>query len=345
MKVKLITALCIIALCILTPIRANAQASGALMTAKELVKELIKKGGQQGAKELMKLGGETLAREALEKAAQEGGEKLVQKLATQTLEHGAALLKVAKQSPLKFVSAFDELTPSMQKAAAQAITREPDLIARLFSNVGKDSLIAAAQHPGVGTQVMDLLGKEGAEALCKITTDQAIQLNKLAPKIAQVAEPQRRTLMQMIEKAPKKIMDLLEKHPKVMLTGAGVAAFIAAKDQILGDPYPEIEIDKNGEIKVVKKHGFIERIVQQIMESLKAPLSGLIWIGGVIMFAWGCIKLWAVVRREKLFTSREMEKRNRHEVYAKSRDSYSDSKKDPVKEEKTKEKSDDQMIL
>ncbi|HRR41159.1 MAG TPA: hypothetical protein P5244_08005 [Syntrophales bacterium] len=331
MKVKLITALCIIALCILTPIRANAQASGALMTAKELVKELIKKGGQQGAKELMKLGGETLAREALEKAAQEGGEKLVQKLATQTLEHGAALLKVAKQSPLKFVSAFDELTPSMQKAAAQAITREPDLIARLFSNVGKDSLIAAAQHPGVGTQVMDLLGKEGAEALCKITTDQAIQLNKLAPKIAQVAEPQRRTLMQMIEKAPKKIMDLLEKHPKVMLTGAGVAAFIAAKDQILGDPYP--------------KHGFIERIVQQIMESLKAPLSGLIWIGGVIMFAWGCIKLWAVVRREKLFTSREMEKRNRHEVYAKSRDSYSDSKKDPVKEEKTKEKSDDQMIL
>jgi len=299
MKIKLITALSIIALCILTPIMANAQASGALMTAKELIKELIQKGGQQGARELMELGGETLAREALEKAAQEGGEKLVQKLAAQTLEHGAALLKVAKQSPLKFVSAFDELTPAMQKAAAQAITREPDLMARLFSNVGKEALIAAARHPGVGTQVMDVLGREGAEALCKISTDQAIQLSKLAPKIAQVAEPQRRTLMEMIEKAPEKIMDLLEKHPKVMLTGAGVASFIAAKDQIIGPEPVDIENDENGKIKVVGKPGFIERIVQQIMEPLKTPLSGLIWIGGVIMLAWGCIKLWAVVRREK----------------------------------------------
>jgi len=290
----LVTALGVIALCIQAPIRANAQAGWAAKMAARLFEALMRKGGQQGAKELVELGGETLAREALEKAAQEGGEKLAQRLADLALEHGAALLKVAKQSPSKFVSAFDELSPAMQTAAAEAITREPDLMARLFSSVGKEALAAAARHPGVGTQVVEVLGREGAEALGKVTTDQAIQLGRLAPRIAGAAEPQRRTLLEMNEKAPERIMDLLEKHPKVLLTAAGVASFIAAKEQILGGA--EIITDPNGVVRVVEKPGFIQRMWRQTTETFKTPLSGLVGIAGLIALAWGGIKLWAAIR-------------------------------------------------
>jgi hypothetical protein len=265
--------------------------------AADLAEALIRKGGQQGSKELMELGGEALARETLEKAAQEGGEKLAQRLADLTLEHGAALLKVAKPSPSRFVSAFDELTPSVQKAAAQAIAREPDLMARLFSNLGKEALAAAARHPGVGPQVVEALGREGAEALGKVTTDQAIQLGRLAPRIAAVAEPQRRTLIEMIEKAPGRVMDLLEKHPRVLLTGAGLASFLAAKDQILGGA--QIITDPNGVVRVVEKPGFVQRTWRQTTETFKTPLSGILCIAGLVLLAWGGIKLWAAIRIEK----------------------------------------------
>ncbi len=276
---------------------AQAQLGWVGKAAKELVEAVAAKGGQQAAKELTEMGGEALAREALEKAAQEGGEKLAQKLAARTVEHGPALLKVAKSSPAKFLSAFDEMTPAMQKAAAQAMTREPDLMARLFSDLGKEVLTAAAKHPGVGTQVMEILGGEGAETLGKITTDEAIQLSRLAPKVANVAEPGRQSLMEMIGEAPRPIMDLLERHPRVMLTAAGVASFIAAKERLLGGA--EIVVDKDGVAHVVAKPGFIERIWRLTLETFKGPLGASIWAAGLIMLSWGAIKLWGAYRIQK----------------------------------------------
>ena len=276
---------------------AQAQVSWVVKAARELVEAVIEKGGQVAAKEVAEMGGEVFVRETLEKALQEGGQKLAQKLTKQTIEYGPALLKVAKSSPTKFVSAFDELTPVMKNAAAQAMTREPELMSSLFSSIGKQALTAAARHPGVGTQVMEVLGREGAETLSKLTTDQAIQLGKLAPKLAKVAEPERRTVLEMIGKAPGKIMDLLEKHPMVMLTGAGVASFIAAKQEILGGA--EIVTDKDGIVRVVKKPGFIERLCEQTATEFKMPLVALICIVALIMLGWGSIKLWAVLRIER----------------------------------------------
>jgi hypothetical protein len=260
--------------------------------ASELAEALIRKGGQQGAKELMELGGETLAREALEKAAQEGGEKLAQRLANLALEHGAALLKVAKQSPSKFVSAFDELTPAMQKAAAQAITREPDLMARLFSNVGKEALAAAARHPGVGTQVVEALGRQGAEVLTKVTTDEAIQLSRLAPEIAKVAEPERRTLMGLIEKAPGQVMDLLEKHPRVLRNGAVLAGFLASRDQLLDLLFRGKKVGIGPDGKPFIEGGFIWRL----FSLFGAPLTAVVGILAIAIGAWAAIKLWATYR-------------------------------------------------
>jgi len=58
-------------------------------------------------------------------------------------------------------------------------------------------------------------------------------------------------------------------------------------------------VDKNGEVHVGKYPGFFQIMWEYIMQTFQTPLSGLIWIGGLIMCAWGTIKLWGVIKLEK----------------------------------------------
>jgi hypothetical protein len=130
-----------------------------------------------------------------------------------------------------------------------------------------------------------------------MTTDEAIQLGRLAAKLANLAEPERRTLLDMIRKAPKTILDLLEEHPRVLYTTAGVASFIAVKDQLLGNV--QIVTDENGVIQSIKKPGFFERIWSKTADKFSAPLAAIIWIAGLILLGWGGVKLWGTFRVEK----------------------------------------------
>ena len=272
----------------------HAQVSWIAKATRELVEAVAAKGGQQATKEFVALGGETLARETLEKAVQEGGEQLVQRMTTQVIAYGPALLKVGQSSPSRFVSAFEELTPAMRSATAQAMTREPELMGTLFSDLGKDALTAAAQHPGVGTQVMSVLGKDGAEALGKIATDDAIQLCRVAPKLADVTEPERRALLQIISESPGKTMKLLEDHPTVFKTAAALTAFIALKREIIGDE--EIAVDTNGMAHVIRKRG----VIPSLVKTFYLPLSTIVYACAAIVIGWGGIKLWAITRVERV---------------------------------------------
>jgi hypothetical protein len=291
---KTTRALAVICVCILLQNEGRTQGSLVIKTAGELVEALIQKGGQQAAEQLAELGGEPLAASTIAKATQEGGEQLVQKVADLTLENGPGILKIAEQSPSKFVAAFDGLTPATQKAAVAAINREPELMARLFSNIGKDSLAAAAQYPGVGTQVMGSLGSEGAETLLKMTTeDEAIQLGKLAPQIAKVAEPERKSLLEMIGHAPARMFALFKKHPIALASTAAIITVIAAKDSLIGDGM--VYVDKKGHVNT----GILTGICAMILDTISTPLSAVFWIAGLLFLLWGLIKLWAVFRLAK----------------------------------------------
>lgn len=273
----------------------EAQVSTVAKLARELVDVVIAKGGQQAARELAALGGESLARETLEAAVKEGGEALAQKLSARTIEYGPALLRVAKPSPAKFLSAFDELSPAVQRSVAQAMAREPELMANLFFKLGKESLVSAAKHPGVGTKVMDALGSEGAEALGKMSTDQAIQLGRITPQLARLPDPKRRGLLEMIGKAPGRTLELLERNPNVLRTGALVGLFLANQERILGGA--EVITDANGNVSVVEKPGFVERLWKQTAQT--TPISVLFWVMGLILCGWGAVKIWGAYRVEK----------------------------------------------
>ena len=58
-------------------------------------------------------------------------------------------------------------------------------------------------------------------------------------------------------------------------------------------------MDKDGNVTVVEKPGFFHGLWDRTTETFQTPLSGLIWIGGLIMCAWGTIKLWGVIKLEK----------------------------------------------
>jgi hypothetical protein len=258
----------------------------------DLVEQVAKKGGREAAEEIARIGGERAAEELLERAAKEGGQELAEKLAREATEHGVVILRGAKESPARFVKAFEELAPNMRAGALQAVSREPELMSGLVSQFGREALEIGAKHPGVGSSLMKTFGREGVEVVQKLSRDEAIQMARLSKEIAAVPAVQRSQLFELLAKAPGKVTDLLEKNPKVLMTAAGLTAFLASKDQILG-PKPVI-VDPDGTIHPAPG------LVEKVLEKFKQPLSAVIGVMGVAIAGLAGIKLWATYRISRI---------------------------------------------
>ena len=278
-----------------TTLDARAQEGTVIRRTVEVIMEQIsKKGGKEAAEELARIGGEKAVKEVVEKAAREGGEELAEKLGRYASEYGVAFLRGAELSPKTFISAFEELAPGMRIAAIQAIRREPELIPVLVERFGVDALEVAVKHPGVGTKLLSELGEEGAAVAKNLTTDEAIQLSKVAGNIAKLPSSERSQLLEVITRSPEKVLDLLERHPKVLTSGTLLAAFLASKDQALGRD--EVTIGPDGRITRVFKSGLVERL-------LKEHSGGFGWLVGVlglVLVCWATIRLWGIYCITKL---------------------------------------------
>ncbi len=261
------------------------------------VEAVVKAISKQGARELATFGGERAVREVLEQAEKEGGEALLKKVIQYGEKYGVAALEGMKRSPGVFVRCLDELPEEVALKALQAVKREPDLMARLVSQYGTDALRIAAKHPGVGEQITKTLGREGIEIAERATTKSAVQLSRIAEPIAKLPESEKSQLLDALKNAPKELIDFLDKHPKVLYTTAGVVSFIAAKDQILGGY--KVSVDKDGNVRILRKPGFIERMWETTAQSFNTPLACIIWLASLILFAWGAVKIWAVIRVER----------------------------------------------
>jgi len=230
--------------------------------------------------------------EILEKVAREGGQELAEKLARETAEHGVVIMKGAKASPAKFVKAFEELAPEMRSAALQAVGREPELMSGLVARFGKDALEIGAKHPGVGHSLMKTFGREGVDVVQKLSRDEAIQLARMSKQIAGFPSGQRSQLFEMLAKAPGRVLDLLESNPKVLMTAAGLTAFLASKDQILGSK--PVILDPDGSVHPAPG------LVEKILENFKEPISAVIAVIGTAIASFAGIKLWAAYRISRM---------------------------------------------
>lgn len=277
-------------------IHAQAAAAGRALTevVETMLQQSVKQAGKEAAEQLAEIGGKQAVREIAEKAASEGGEALVGKLATNTSRYGFVVLQGAKESPAVFMRALEGVPESLRGAALAELRREPQLISSLVREGGADALIVAGKNPGTGAQIMRELGGSSAGAVKELTQDQAIQLARHSTGIAKVADAgQRSQFLQMLAQAPARVLGLLEKNPKVLYTSAGLAAFLASKDQILGTD--ETETGPDGKVvKRVNKTGFIERMFDKGVDKFGKPMMTVAWTGSALV----CLALagWLIIK-------------------------------------------------
>lgn len=241
--------------------------------ATELIEVLAERGGRAGAKELAEFGGHEAVKGVLEKAAREGGEALVERVARYGQSHGLAALRFIERSPAKVVGALDELGPELAAPAIRAAAREPQLVARLVETYGASALRVAAGHPGVGTRIAEQLGQEGIELAGRLPTEQAVSLARWGDDVAGLPAAERGRVLAAIRTSPEKALNWLDRHPKVLLTAGGVAAFIAAKDNL----FPPEGIQ-----------GPVERMTREAVEAVAPPIQTALYAaGGVLIAALG----------------------------------------------------------
>jgi hypothetical protein len=252
----------------LVPLAARAQAGPLLRRGAEEAAEMImRRSGQKAAGEIAEFGGQTALRESLEKIGKESGDEIMKKAGALAADYGPTALRSIERSPKAMTAALDKLSPQFRQAAIHIVDRDPKIMVSLVERYGSDALEAAARHPGIGATLTQKLGAQGIVAARKATTNEAIILARHADEINALAPTTRQAVLGAIGKAPAKAAAILEKNPKLLLTAAGVAIFLGAKDSFIG---------------TTATPGLIERMTGRTFEALKTPvyiLCGLLLAG------------------------------------------------------------------
>ena len=280
-------------LAIVVPHISYGQIAVAGRVVRELVEQIGIRGGKSASEELIRLGGEKTVEEVLERAAKEGGEALVEKTARYTVEYGPVVLRGAKESPLRFITAFEKLPPNQRTGAIQEMRRETELMPRLVEEYGETALEIAARHPSVGPKVLSKIGRESSEFLVTHPTDQVIRVARLSDGIARATPGQRSDLMALISRAPEKTLNLLETHPKILMTSAGLVAFLAAKDQVLGTK--EVVIGPDGKPVTIGKVGALGVLGETLENVIKSPLAIFSAVAGLVIAVAALLKLFPLL--------------------------------------------------
>jgi hypothetical protein len=277
-------------LVLLVAIPASAQVG---TVARELIEQgvetVARSAARDAAKELAEAGGRAGVREILEKAAAEGGETLVRKTAAIGAEQGPAALRAIARSPAKMVDAIENVAADLRPAAIRAAEREPAAVANLVNRYGADALEAAARHPGVGTTLAEKLGPEGLTAARTLTTDQAVVIGRHADEIAALAPAQRASFFARLRSNAAGVVSFLESHPKTLLTTAGVAVLLGAKDELLGP----------GGGPQNKPPGLVHRIWSDTLGVASKPIGMISTILVALVALWACGKAWVTLKRRR----------------------------------------------
>jgi hypothetical protein len=277
---------------------AQAQVAGVTRGIVEEGIELIfKQGGKETAEELSKLGGRAAVRQTLQKAANEGGESLVLRTTAYGIEQGPIALRAIGRSPAKMVGALDNVAAELRPAALRAVEREPTALTGLVERFGGDALEAAAKQPGVGTVLGEKLGSEGLQAAKTLSTDQSIIVARHADEIAKLPAAERAGFFAKLKSNAAGVTGYLERHPKTLLTAAGVAVVLGAKDEILGPG--EETVGPDGKV-IGRREGLVLRVWHDVLGVLAKPIGWIATLLVGVAAIWAGLKVWVMWRRGRL---------------------------------------------
>ena len=267
--------------------------------AREIVEELMKKGTKEASKELTEFGGKLAIQNILERASREGGDKLVKEIIRYGKKYGLSSIRTIDSSPAIYIKALNKLPEKMIERALWAAQREPDKMKSLITKYGDDVLFVAAQHRGVGMDIIIKLGNDGVRLSKDLTEKQAVVLARHADEITDLPQQLRSQLIEAMHTAPARVIDYIEKHPKVILSAAGIATLVALKDEVLGKD-DEVVVNPDGS-KSIHRRGFLERLFKLFY----TPISAILAVIALVVGGWGVVKIWGVQRRERLKVARD----------------------------------------
>lgn len=289
---------------------AIAQETTLVRTAvKEIVEVLGKQGGKAATKELAELGGEIAVRETLEAVAKETGEQGVKEVVELCGKYGLDAVRAARCSPGRTAKMVGGIAEELRPAALKALARKEDIevLTRIPSELAQSGLEAAARHPGVGAQVVDHLGTQGATLTNRLTTDEIIKVARQMTEIERLDPVSKRSLTDAIVKSPKQILDYLETHPRILASSTGITILLANKEAIFGGK-GDVQYDKDGNPQYIPKPGLLERSVIQPLMRYIVPIVACIlamWGGGRVYWGWKTRRLKYEMAKSKSTTQRD----------------------------------------
>lgn len=277
--------------------------AAARAAAREVMEQFTKRAAVEGAeamsRELAEFGGEVAVRETLERVAAESGEATMLRAAALTRQHGLDALRAVRRMPAgasaPVLAAVEQTAPDLVGPALRALAREGEgeTLAQLAARFGPNALETAARHPGVGTPIVQKLGAEGIDLARGLSTDQAMAVARQADGLAALGAAERRGVMSVIASQPARAAAFLDAHPKFFII-AGAGALLATHADTLLNGDTDIIIGPDGQPMLVQKAGLVERSVIQPLMTWLVPVLA------VIVAGWGAIRLWGVMRRERL---------------------------------------------
>jgi len=272
-------------------IRESAEGLISLVTrqlGKEAGKEVLERFGREGVEQL------------LSKAAKEGGEEAVERVVRVASSHGALAVKALQRTPAITAKALDDLPSEMVKPALGALARNEQLYTRLLPRFGSEALEIEVRHPGVGAQLLEKLGPDVVRVGRTVPTDDMVRLARHADDIAQLPPNKSGQILEAFRMNSKGVLNYLEKHPRVLYTAGGVAAVIALKDNLFGQP---------------NDTGFIDRTISNTIKELHLPLGLVLGAIGLGLFLFvfaravrSIYRQWLNMRLDRLRFSAEKEK-------------------------------------
>jgi hypothetical protein len=262
---SLITVIVLTILSSATP--AYAQGGMVRKGVTELIEYFTKSGAKQSAKELAEIGGEKAVQEVLEKAAKEGGDELVGQVVSLSKRGGPRTLQALGPDPALMTKALRGLPEGQLADSVIETARNPALMAKLVRSHGDEAIVAAARHPGIGTQVIDEFGEAGLKATRELGTDQVIVLAKT------------KGFRDLPAAAQQKFVGLLDRDPRAVTN--------------------LIKLARAGTV-IVLTADFVNKLEAEILGKGGRLTKAMVfygWVTGGVLVAALALYLWIKIRR------------------------------------------------